>query len=98
MTTVQPVQQLQHDGCLTVQLQVGQLCRNGTWVSFAPDLNTVAQGPSKTSSLANLCEQLEDVCDFLVQKGQPPNFKAVSWAEALQEYPHKEAVQLSIPR
>ncbi|KAK9867969.1 hypothetical protein WJX84_010243 [Apatococcus fuscideae] len=79
-----------------MQLQVGRLCHNGTWVSFAP-FNTVAQGITKKSSLANLCEQLEDFCDFLVQTGQPPNFQAVSWAEALQEYSFRETVQLNVP-
>ena len=69
MITVQP----QQDGLLTVQVQVGQVLENGTWISYAPNLKTIAHGDTPACSLTNLCEQVKEVCEFFRETGQVPS-------------------------
>lgn len=86
MTTAQPAQQLQENSFVTLQLQAGQAYNreSGIWVSYAPDVSTVAEGDTQNASLSNLCEQIEDFCNFLQQTGRPPFFRNIPLAEPLQ--------------
>lgn len=94
MTTVQP----QQDGYLTVQVQVGQLFQNKTWISYTPELKTIAHGDTKESSLENLCNQVKEVCDFCLQTGRLPSFQAVNSKDSLQPYPSRSTVLVTVPR
>lgn len=94
MTSVQP----QQDGYLSVQVKVGQLFQSDTWISYTPELKTIAHGDTKESSLENLCNQIKELCDFLLNSGRLPTFHAVNSEEALQPYPSRTAILVTVPR
>lgn len=94
MVTVQP----QQDGLLTVQLQVGQVCDSGTWISYASNLKTIAHGDTPASSLANLCEQAKEVCELFRKSGRVPSFQAANIEDSLQPFPHRRSILVTVPR
>lgn len=93
MSTVQP----QQDGYLTVQLQVGQLFESETWISYSPELKTIAHGDTQDSSLANLCEQVEEVGKFCQETGRVPSFQTNNIEGSLQAYPYHKAIVVTVP-
>lgn len=92
MSSVEP----QNDGRLTAQvkIQVGQLFQSDTWISYAPELNTIAHGDTKESSLDNLCQQVEEVREFMLQTGRC--FQAFD-SEDLQPYPVRKTIAVTSP-
>ena len=92
MVTVQP----QQDGYLAVQLQIGQLCQSGIWISYTPELKTIAQGDTPDASFANLCEQVQEVCKCFQEMGWIPSFQAVNSADSLQPYPFRKAILVTV--
>lgn len=94
MTTVKPLQ----DGYLTVQVQVGQLFESDTWISYTPELKTIAQGDTRDSSLDNLCNQVKEVCDFFLETGRSPLFQAVDSEDSLQPFPFRKTILVNFPR
>ncbi len=98
MTTASPFRQMQLDEMLTVQLQVGQLRECGSWVSYAPSLDTLAQDDTQETSLANLCVQIEEFCDFLLRTGRPLALQAISVEDSLRSYTHRKTIHVRVPR
>lgn len=94
MIIVQP----QQDGHLTVQLQVGQVFQSGTWISYTPNLKTIAHGDTPASSLANLCEQVKEVCEFLRETGGVAALQAANIEDSLQPFPHRRGILVTLPR
>ena len=90
--------QLQQDGVLAVQVQVGQLLQNDTWTSYTPELKTVAQGDTQQSSLDNLCDQVKEVCDFCLRTGRLPSFQTVNREDSLRPYPVRKTILVTVPR
>ena len=94
MTTVQ----LQQDEVLTVQVQVGHLFQSNTWISYTPQLKTIAHGDTHQSSLDNLCEQVKEVCDFCLRTGRLPSFETVEREDFLKPHPVRKTILVTVPR
>ena len=94
MSIVRP----QQDGYLTVQLPVGQLFESDTWISYTPDLKTTAHGDTQDSSMANLCDQVNEVCDYYLEIGRAPSFQTVNREDSLKPYPHRKTILVTVPR
>lgn len=81
---------------LKLKLQVGQLKQGGVWTAFAPGVSTVAQGETQQEALDNLCEQVEDFLEFLVETGR--SLASADSGESLAPYSHELTVEFKIPR
>lgn len=87
----------QRRGYVTVVARVGQLLQNDIWISYLPELKTLAHGNTSEASLQNLCAQVVEVCDFLLELGTFPSFERADSEEALLPYPYREKIVLDIP-
>ena len=87
-----PALRLRLDELLTVQLQVGQVVDNETWVSCAPEFGAIGHGDTQESSMTNLYRTVEDVCEFLPSAGGPLLFQADVAEDDLRPFPHRKTI------